>query len=211
MSKAGRQRRKTSTRADQGRQHLAYEIARLMWEYRIEDFRLAKDKAIRQLGLRQADLPDNREIARELTAYSALFAPEQARKQSTERIKVAWQLLTSLAAYQPRMTGLEAQAVDTPGAALQIHIFSDHPEQFDLELQSRGLDYELIDKRYRFGTDDYDTRPCYVFEVDGVTVRVTVFATSARSRIPLSAVDGKPMKRYSLRELEVMAKYSESG
>lgn len=197
-----RGRRRGGARSTEGRQRLAYEIARIMWEYSIEDFRLAKEKAIRQLGLKHADLPDNREIARELEAYSAIFASGEVASQRSRLFGAADRLMKHLDDFSPKMVGIDEGAVITPHSRLRLHIFCEHPEVFDLYLQEMGIDYSLEDRRFRFAVDDYDYRPAYGFDFEGMETEVVVFPSANRSRVPLSPVDGRPIRRLSLKDVQ---------
>ena len=185
-----------------GRQQLAYQIARMMWEYGIEDFRLAKEKAMKQMGLRHAELPDNKEIARELSAYSALFASAEVGDYRQQLLEAASRLMRHLARFTPSAVGLGEEDVLTPNSGVHLHIFCDHPEVFDLYLQEMGVAYDLQDKRFRFGVEEYDYQPSYRFDFEGTEAEVTVFAETARSRVPLSPVGGQPMQRLKLAEVE---------
>ncbi len=183
------------------RRYLAHQIARLMWEESIEDFRLAKEKAVRRFGLRQAELPDNQEIAQELGAYSALFAGDQVNSRREILLLTGSKLMQLLEDYSPRLVGLEPEAALTPNSSLHIHVFSEHPEALDLFLQERGIGYQLEDRRFRFGREEYEYRPTYEFVFEGIEVKAAVFADLARSRVPLSPVDGRPMSRLTVRQV----------
>lgn len=197
-------RTRSRQQARQGgqRRKLAHEIARMMWEYGIEDFRLAKEKAVKRMGLRQAELPDNKEIASELAAYSQLFAPVEVADHRQGLLSAASRLMEHLADFSPRAVGLDPGAVLTPATGLRLHLFCGHPEVVDIYLQERGIDYQLEDKRFRFGADDYEYYPTYRFEFEGVEVRATVFHADKHSRVPLSPVDGRPMRRLSRQDVQ---------
>lgn len=201
MAKA---RSRTNSRHDVERRRLAHEIARMMWEYSIEDFRLAKDKAVKRMGLRYSELPDNRQIAEELSVYSALFAASEVADRRSQLLQAAEKLMHHFETYSPRLIGLEKGAVITPNSGLKLHIFCEHPEIIDLYLQEKGIEYQLKDKRFRFGAEDYEYRPTYCFDFEGVKAEVSAFSTTGRSRVPLSPVDGKPVQSMSLKDIAVM-------
>ncbi len=190
------------------RGQLAHEIARMMWEYQIEDFKLAKDKIAKRMNLRHAELPDNLEITHAFNAYGNLFAANEVKGHRQRLLGSSCRLMAEIVQFDPRLVGFEPEAVTTLHRKLDIHVFCDQPESLDIFLHEQGYDYELEDKRFRFGQELYETRPCYQFAYEDIDVSLSVFRSGARNQVPLSPVSGKPMQRMSRQRVEQMLELS---
>ncbi|MGH8529351.1 MAG: hypothetical protein ACRETN_05840 [Nevskiales bacterium] len=186
------------------RQHLAQQVAQLMWEQGIQDYRLAKEKAARRLHLDSRHLPDNREIAEALRVHSRLFGGAQAAQREQDLLAAAVELMGLLENLQPRLVGDLLSDTLTPHSELELHLFTDVPEQAELLLQSRGLSCEWHERRLRFGEDDYRNLPALRLEWNGLGVKAVVFPVRGLRQAPLSPIDGKPMRRASLADAEIM-------
>ncbi len=186
------------------RQHLAQQVARLMWEQGIQDFRLAKEKAARRLNLDSRHLPDNREIAEALRVHSRLFGGGQGPQRAQDLLEASVALMEFLDDLQPRLVGNLLSGTVTPHSELELHVFTDTPEQVDLLLQARGLASEWYDRRLRFGEADYRMLPALRFEWQGVGVKAVIFPLGGLRQAPLSPIDGKPMRRATLADAEAM-------
>ena len=64
---------------------------------------------------------------------------------------------------------------------------------------------ELSERRLKTGLDKYEIYPVYQFVVDDAPVELVLFLPKQR-QIPLSPIDGKPMKRANLAEVEKLMK-----
>lgn len=188
--------------AQQARQQLAEHIARLMREQGIADFQQAKRKAVRQLEPIQTALPSNTEIASAIQVQEQLFSA-QTGNQRDKLLGHALELMRHFADFQPRLSGRVAAGLVTDHSWLQLHLFCETPEEVDLFLQERGIDYRTEDKRLRFH-DGHANQPAFVFDYAGTDVLVVVFEPRQRSRKPLSPIDGKPMPRLSPRQIEAL-------
>ncbi len=186
------------------RQHLAQQVAQLMWEQGIQDYRLAKEKAARRLRLHSHQLPDNREIAEALRVHSRLFGGALASEREQDLLAAAVALMNMLEKLQPRLVGDLLNDTITPHSELELHIFTDVPEHAELLMQSRGLACEWHDRRLRFGEADYRTVPALRLEWGGVRVKAVVFPLHGLRQAPLSPIDGKPMRRATLADAEIM-------
>ncbi len=186
------------------RQHLAQQVARLMWEQGIQDYRLAKEKAARRLNVNHQHLPDNREIAEALRVHSRLFGAGEASRRTQDLLAAAVEVMRLLNSLQPRLVGSLLSGTVTPHSELELHLFSDTPEEAELLLQERGLACEWGDRRLRFGEADYRMLPALRFEWRAIGVKTVVFPLRGLRQAPLSPIDGKPMRRATLADAEGM-------
>lgn len=189
--------------ADQLRQHIAADAARIMAEEGVSDFQTAKRKAAVRLGLPETKhLPGNDEVESALQEYLRLFHAGHL-SQSVRRLReLAAEAMRFLARFEPRLVGPVLSGTVTSATAIELHLTADTPEEIGFWLQEHGIPYEQGDRRLRFGGEHHETFPAYCFTADGVPVELCVFGRREVRETPLSPVDGKPMKRANLRDVE---------
>lgn len=190
---------------EQKRARIATEAARIMAEEGVRDFQMAKRKAIARLSLaEQRDLPTNEEIDAALTEHLQLFHGPRLARHARRLREIAAQAMSFLAAFEPRLVGPVLAGTVTPGAEIQLHVRADAPEQVGFFLQEHGIPYRLGERRVRFGGERYKNVSTYHFTADDVPVELCVFDPRAAREAPLSPVDGQPMRRANLREIEAL-------
>jgi len=175
------------------RQQLAEECARLMAREFIEDFRIAKQKAAAKFGIsNQRDLPSNLEIEIALQHYQRLF-------QKTDHLlalrKTAISAMQLFEQFQPRLVGKVLIGTANPHSAVNLHLFSDHPEEIAFFLIDRKIPYQLTERQYTGISKRY---PCYQFVAGNHKITLTVFNLSEIRQPPPDPISGKPMRRANL-------------
>jgi hypothetical protein len=203
-SSPARQRSKpNSPAADDLRRRIATDAARIMAEEGVRDFQSAKRKAAARLGLPETrHLPGNDEVDSALQEHLRLFHGGRLA-QSVRRLReLAAEAMRFLARFEPRLVGPVLSGTVTSASAIELHLTADTPEEIGFWLQEHGIPYELTDRHLRFGGDRQETFPAYRFTADDVAVELCIFDRLEAREAPLSPVDGKPMKRANLREVE---------
>jgi hypothetical protein len=194
------------------RARLAHEAARIMAEGGTRDFATAKRKAAERLAAPETrHLPSNEEIERELRQYLNLFHAAALPSRVAHLRGIALEAMRFLQPFEPRLVGAVLAGVVTEYAIVELHVSADTPEAIGLWLAEHAIPYEQTEKRLRFGGDRYEARPAFRFSADDVTIEVTVFDHRAMREPPLSPVDGKPMRRADVREVEALALLAEGG
>ncbi|MDH5485944.1 MAG: hypothetical protein OEY53_00330 [Gammaproteobacteria bacterium] len=185
------------------RQHIATDAARIMAEEGVRDFQTAKRKAAARLGLPDTKhLPGNDEVDSALQEYLRLFHGRRLT-QSVRRLReIASEAMRFLTQYDPRLVGPALSGTVTSASEIEIHLIADTPEEIGFWLQEHHIPYEQTNRRLRFGGDRQETFPAYRFTADNVPIELCVFDRREARESPLSPVDGKPMKRANLREVE---------
>lgn len=187
------------------RARLAREAARIMAEGGPRDFAGAKRKAAARLASPDTrHLPSNEEIEFELRRYLELFQGGQLPNRAAHLRGIALEAMRFLQAFEPRLVGPVLVGTVTEHAAVELHVSADTPEEIPLWLAEHAIPFEQSERRVRFGGDRYEIVPTYGFSVDDVTVEISYFGRRAMRETPLSPVDGKPMRRASLREVETL-------
>ncbi len=190
----------------QTRVRLAQEAARIMREQAIQDFGTAKRKARERLGLADTvPLPKNTEIEAELRRAQSLFDGDDHAARIGRLRAVAGRAMRVLAEFRPRLVGPVLAGTATEHAAVNLHLFADPAERVALALMERGIDYRSFERRLRMRNGEpLSDLPGFAFSAEGVELELTVFPEISVRQAPLSPVDGRPMRRASLRELEAL-------
>lgn len=185
------------------RRHICAEAARIMVEEGVRDHQLAKRKAIHRLNLpSDKNLPGNDEIEAAVAEYLRLFRGAR-RDTDLKRLRaLALEAMDFLARFEPRLVGAVLSGNVTADTPIQLHVTADTPEEVRLWLHDQAIPFEQGERRLRFGGERQETVPLFRFTADQVTIELCVFARAAARELPLSPVDGRPMKRANRREVE---------
>ncbi|MES1950021.1 hypothetical protein S4A8_04148 [Salinisphaera sp. S4-8] len=186
------------------RQHMAQLAARLMAEQGIRDFRIAKQKAAQHLGIdvRNSILPKNSEIETALAEHQRLFAGAEQPAQLQAMREAALKAMTLFADFKPRLVGDVLSGLADSHSDIQLHVFAEHSESFDFFLQSQGIPFEIVERRYKLARDRYRFYPAFRFVAGEHRFEATLFAATEIREAPRSLVDGQPMARASASQLE---------
>lgn len=187
------------------RERISSEAARLMVQEGVGDYHLAKRKAALRLNLPQdKHLPSNQEIEAALRRYLELFDGRHLGERLRRLRAIALEAMRFLARFHPRLVGPVLSGTVTPASEIQFHVSAETLEEIGLWLQEHRIPYEQAERRVRFGGDRYETLPAFRFTADGVAVELCLFTPVSARELPLSPVDGKPMRRANLKELEAL-------
>ena len=190
---------------EQMRQRICVEAARILAEEGVKDFHAAKRKAANRLNQPETrHLPSNQEIEAALAAHLQLFHSDRLPNALKELRATALEAMHFLATFEPRLVGSVLSGTVTPYSEIQLHVSADTPEEVAFLLQEHGIPYDESSRRMRFGGERYKVQPTYHFLADGTAVELTVFTPEGAREAPLSPVDGKPMRRANLREVETL-------
>lgn len=194
--------RKNNGRADNLRQLVANEAARLMDEHGIEDYGLAKRKAADRLGLTdRGSLPRNAEIEAALLERQRLFGGARHSDALLRLRQAARNAMIMFAKFEPRLAGPVLAGTAPETADVEIHLFAESPEMVSFQLLRDDIPHELTERRLR-RDDEYINYPVYRFVAGDTPIEATVFPLLGLRQAPRSPVDGRPMRRASLREVE---------
>ena len=199
-----------SIRQVHARQRLAHEAARLMIEHGIRDYHRARRKAAERLRVGDSrDLPRNDEIEREREVYQRLYRGEECLRHLSALRKCALEAMRMLDSFRPRLVGPVLSGTADRHSEVCLHLFSDPPEAVTLFLLENGIAHDQGEARVRFRSDEHERLPAFRFIAGETPVELVVFSARARRRVPLSPVDGRPMRRAKL--AEVMALVAAHG
>ena len=197
--------RRPNPRADLMRLAVAEEAARIMREQGVDDFLQAKRKAADRLGVTDASiLPRNTEIEAALVAHQRLFAADRHEADLASMRRSALEAMRLMADFQPRLVGPVLTGTASAHSEINLHLFSDSPEAVSIRLEERGVPHEVLERRLRYERDRAVSYPALRFVAGRQTVDAVVFPLDGIRQAPCSPVDGKPMRRASVAEVEAL-------
>jgi hypothetical protein len=192
-----------SVRAEMLRQALAREAARLMIEHGLEDYRFAKRKAAERLGVTDhAVLPKNTEIEEALAEHQRLFVPEAHATELSAMRHAALAAMRLLADFEPRLVGPLLSGTATAHNDITLHLFADTPKSVAVQLLDRGIPHQFAERRVKVQRDEFEAYPTVRFPAGSHEVDATIFPLDGIRQAPLGPVDGRPMRRATLAEVE---------
>lgn len=197
--------RKTHERAENLRKELAQVAARIMAEQGISDFLMAKQKAAHRLGVSEnGNLPRNTEIEAALRDYHRLFGAGRQDEVIARLRREARNAMALFEGFSPRLVGQVLAGTASDHAAVELHVFADTPEQVALHLMQNEVPFEVSEWRGRTRRGEAIVCAAYTFMAGEVPVEAAVFPLKGLREAPSSPVDGQPMARATLRELDAM-------
>lgn len=197
--------RRNRSRPDHRRTAIAQEAARIMQDHGLRDFRSAKEKAGTRLGLEdKGALPSNREIESAMAERIRIFRGDEQDELVATLRRGAVEVMRALEAHSPRLVGSVLTGNASEHAVIELHAFSDAPEAIGEALEAAGVQARAVEHRLRLRRDQSEPFPAYRFRRDGLEFDVTVFPERGRGNAPLSAVDGRPMRRATLKDVEAL-------
>ena len=197
--------KKFNGRGEQLRSMVAEEAARIMAEEWLSDFGQAKRKAAQRLGVTdRAALPSNREIELAVIERQRLFGQQSHGDQVRHQRELAQRAMRLLERFEPRLVGAVLKGTATEHSEINLHLFADAAEDVALHLMAQGIPFDTDEKRVRYGDDRIEYRPVFRFEAAEAHIAATVFPLVGMRQSPLSPVDGRPMQRARLADVEAL-------
>lgn len=185
---------------------IAQAAARFMAEGGIRDYYLAKHKALEQLGINRntPNMPRNTEVQEALAEYQRLFQGDSQPRALAQLREAAAEAMKLFAEFRPRLVGPVLSGLADTASAVNLHLFAETPEQVVLFLLDRDIPHESDLRRLRMNERDWVDLPLFRFMAREVPVELTVFPPEGLRQAPLSPVDGRPMQRAGLREVQAL-------
>lgn len=192
----------TDTRDQRLRACIAQEAARILLDEGVEDYQVAKRKAADRLNAGDRRLlPRNSEIERAVLEHQRLFFTRGYDDLVSVLRQAALKAMCLLRRFQPRLTGPVLKGTAGRHSDIDLHVFADAVEEVLFVLMDAGIAYRSAERRLRYG-DDIRYYPALRFAVSGHEVDATVLPPDAVKQTPSSPIDGKPMRRASIEQVE---------
>ena len=202
----------STAKTTQMRLRIAQEAARIMAEEGVHDFLSAKRKAAARLGAADTrHLPRNTEIEQALIDYQRLFHPG-AHAHRLERLRTAaLESMRFFDRFDPRLVGSVLNGTANEHSDLNLHLFADTPEDVVLFLMQKHIPFQTSERRLRLTNESSEMYPVYRFMAGDTPIDLTVFPCAGLRQAPLSAVDGKPMRRANITALMELMETGREG
>lgn len=195
---------------DHMRQYLAQRTAQILSESGTRDFYAAKKKAAQQLGVKDTkSLPNNAEIEAALREYQRLFRSGQQPACLQQLRQIALEAMRFLQRFRPRLVGSVLSGTADEHSVIRLHLFSDTVESVGFYLEDNKIPHQLNERRLKVAAEKFQNYSSYEFVVDESNIELVIFLPK-QNQIPLSPVDGKPMKRADITEVESLLKENDS-
>jgi hypothetical protein len=193
-------------RGDDMRRLLANEAARLIAEDGVRDYLQAKRKAALRFGVseRDAGFPTNQEIEAAVVEYQRLFHADRQPHELRALRAAALQAMRLFGEFQPRLVGPVLHGNASRHSIVQLHLFADAPERIVMYLIDREIPFETADRRFKSVNGTQQDFPAYRFVAGDVAIEAVVFPPEGMRQPPASPLDGKPMKRANVVEVETL-------
>jgi hypothetical protein len=191
----------TNTHHQRLRIRIAQEAARILLEEGVKDYQLAKRKAAQRLNAGDRSLPRNSEIERAVLDHQRLFFTANYDGILVSLRQAAIEAMSLLRRFQPRLVGSVLKGTAGRHSDVNLHVFADAVEEVLFMLMDAGMSYQSAERRLRYG-DDTRHYPALRFGMRGHEVEAVVLPATALKQRPLSPVDGKPMRRANLQQVE---------
>ncbi len=187
------------------RARIAELAARIIAEEGIDSYSTAKRKAAERLGVKTPrELPDNREIEFALSQYQRLFQRDTHPEYLQQRREIACAAMDMFSGFSPRLVGPVLSGTAGQHSYVNLHVFTDTPEEVGFLLMDRAIPHQLGEKRLRQTSKLMVNYPSFLFMAGGITVELVVFPSKESRQAPLSPLDGKPMRRANLATVKAL-------
>lgn len=197
--------KRTHPRAEHLRKALAQEAARIMAEQGIDDFLLAKRKAAERFGATDsAVLPKNTEIEAALAEHHRLFAGNEHASTIAGLRRTALDTMHFFRDFAPRLVGSVLSGTASSHSEINLHLFADTPESVALRLLEADIPHQSAERRLRYEPGRVVAYPAFRFVAGEQPVDAVVFPVDGIRQSPSSPVDGRPMRRADMQELQTL-------
>lgn len=194
----------TDSRDSRLRACIAQEAARILLDEGVEDYQFAKLKAADRLNAGDGHLlPGNREIEQAVLEHQRLFHTRGYRERVSSLRRVAISAMRLLDKFEPRLTGSVLSGTAGEHSDIDLHVFADAVEEVLFVLMDAGVSYRSLERRLRHGADARHY-PGLRLAGDDCLVEVIVLPTEMLKRPPSSPIDGKPMRRATIQQVEAL-------
>jgi hypothetical protein len=192
----------TDTHDQRLRTRIAQEAARILLDEGVEDYHLAKRKAADRLNAsHRSQLPRNSEVERAVRDHQRLFFTNGYHDLLSVLRRAALDGMRLLREFEPRLVGSVLQGTAGKHSEINLHVFADAVEEVLFVLMHAGITYRSTERRLRYG-NDVRHYPCLRLLANGCRMEIVVLPTGALKQSPLSPIDGKPMQRATIKQVE---------
>lgn len=182
---------------------MAYEIARTLADGTCQNMRVARRKAAERLGTTSRfELPTEAEIEQALKAHQSLFQREQQPAALSELRRQAMAAMKTLASFSPRLVGPVLTGTAVPHNKVELHLFSETPEEVILFLLDRDIPWHDGERTLCFSGGVKRSYPVCRFRAGDTDIELILLPPEALRQPPLGPLGDRPLQRASLSQLQ---------
>lgn len=183
------------------RWRVAQEAARIILEEGVNDYQLAKRKAVDRIGANErAPLPRNLEIEQAIRDRQQLFYTEKDYHHQFALWRAALAAMKFLHAFYPRLVGDVLRGTASTHSIVNLHVFADAVEEVLFQFLNAGIPYHSVERRVRFGNEVKSFPSVQYLEAE-IEIEAVILPPKKLRQAPISTIDGKPMKRAEISEV----------
>jgi len=170
-----------------------------------KSYLVAKQKAAQRLGApTRKGLPSNVEVDDELRLWQQLYGGESLSEQLRLLREGAIKAMRFLRPFQPKLVGPVLDGTADGFSRICLHVFSDDPDAVVRHLMEHGIPFDQERRRIRWHDGEHRHIDVVVVQAGDDTVEMSLMIGRDALQPPLSPVDGRPLKRASLEEVEAL-------
>ena len=187
---------RSNIKGRQMRDRIAQEAARLMVEEGVRDYYTAKRKAALRVGAPDTrNIPRNTEVEAALQSYQRLFHGERQIARVQELRGSALEAMRFFEQFEPRLVGSVLTGTAGPFSDINLHLFTDVPDEVNLYLLDNQVPFAADQRRLRISRNRTNEYPVLRFMAGDHAIEAIVFPRDGLRQAPCSPLDGKPMRR----------------
>jgi len=178
------------------RQRVAAGAARLIARLGLQDYREAKQRAARELGIAdEASLPSDALVREQLVEYQRLFRGDAQAQALRERREAALEAMEFFEPFQPRLVGSVLDGTADAGAPVTLQLFAEDPDAIarfllDADMPTRTQ----VDRKLSVEPGRTQSFSAWRFKARDLDFEVMALPLALLRQPPLGE-DGKPMSR----------------
>ena len=186
------------------RESIAATAARIMAEEGVDDFALAKRKALRRLGLQgRLALPANDEIEAQLRTYRSLYQAKEHPARIAWLRRTALDAMRALERFRPYLTGPVLTGTAGPYAEIALQLFPESPKEVELYLLDQRIAYDTHEVR-RYSGDRARAVAVFALDWNGVPLKLSVFDPRDERLAIKTSVAGRVPERAGTAEVDAL-------
>lgn len=195
----------TDKSAHKLRREIAQVAAKIIAVDGESDYLVAKRKAALRLGGKPDKfMPSNLEIEEALYDYQRLFQSEAQPAALDSLRRTALEAMTFLKDFAPRLVGPVLAGNATRHSEIVLHLYCERAEEIAFFLGDNGVPYLHTERTVKIRPNEAIDFPAYRFLAGHTAVVLIAFSNTQKNIRPLSPIDGKPMQRADLRQVETL-------
>ena len=182
---------------------LAQESAKIIVSQGIENFSAAKNKAAKNLNIENLGcLPSNYEIEKCLKEHYQLFVPVTHTEHIELMRTTAIEIMNLFIDFQAYVVGPVVSGTASSSSSINIHLGSEDVYNVTKILDKNEIKYKFFDKKIKFNKKVNKVFCGLSLLYRNMIIEIVIFNSRDIKQVPLSRIDGKPIKRLKISSMK---------